>query len=68
MKHQKAEKVMAMVKIRKKCRQLTQLTERFKTSTISWGFEGLIHGRVAKVTDFQFIDHGFESRFKFKVV
>ena len=32
-----------------------------------WG-GGLTIGRVAKVTDFQFIVRGFESRFKIKVV
>ena len=40
------------------CHQSTQLTERFKMSTISWGFEGFSHGRVAKVTDLQFIGSG----------
>jgi hypothetical protein len=46
--HQNDEKVQVRIKI-KKFRQLTQLAERFKTSTISeWrGFGGLTHGRVA---------------------
>jgi hypothetical protein len=38
----------------KKFRQSTHLTERFKMSTISWGFVGIPHGRVGKVTDLHF--------------
>jgi hypothetical protein len=45
----------------KKCRQSTQLAERFKTSTISWGFGGLIHGRVASVLNLH-LGRGFESQ------
>jgi hypothetical protein len=64
----KIRKVEARVKIKKQYRQSIQLVERFKPSTISWGFGYLTHGRVAKVTDLQFIGRGFESRFTFKVV
>jgi hypothetical protein len=32
----------------KKCLQLIQLAERFKMNTISWGFVGVPHDRVAK--------------------
>jgi hypothetical protein len=45
---QKIRKVEGKGQNLKKCRQLTQLVERFKTSTISWGFRGFAHGRVAK--------------------
>jgi hypothetical protein len=44
--------------LKKKCRQSSQLAERFKVSTISWGSRGFIYGRVAKVTDLQFIGSG----------
>ena len=47
----------------KKMSQTTQLTESFKTSTISWGFGILTHGRVVTL---QFIERGFESQAEFK--
>jgi hypothetical protein len=62
----KIRKKEAKIKIKKQYRHLTQLAERFKTSTISWDFVGFTHGRVTKVTDLQFIGR-FESRLKLKL-
>jgi hypothetical protein len=54
----KIGKVETKINIKKQYRQSTHLAERFKTSTIPWGFVSFTHGRVAKVIDLQFIGAG----------